>query len=352
MREICVVCLLMWLVLPVRAVDPSLFPQVEQMLELGEDYGIEQDSTLEQGLNHLLAKVEEESGSLLHSGSLVAVRLLGVVLLCGLAESASVGRSALAVTKLAGALAVTMLSVGSVDAMIGLGRETIKRLHSFSQLLLPAMAALTAATGQVTGAAMRQGATVLFAQLLMQTIDQLLIPLVYAYIACSCAHAAVGNDGLKKLGGMLKGGITAILTGILLLFVAYLTVSGAIVGSADAAAVKAAKVAISRVVPVVGGVLSDAAETVLIGAGALRGSVGVIGLLVVLTICVGPFLQLAVHYLTYKLTAALTGTVAEPRLSGLLDSIGGAFGLVLGMTGACAVMLLISVVAAISAVSV
>ena len=54
----------------------------------------------------------------------------------------------------------------------------------------------------------------------------------------------------------------------------YLTASGAIAGSADAAAVKAAKMTISRAIPVVGGILSDAAETVLAGAescGALWG---------------------------------------------------------------------------------
>ena len=100
-----------------------------------------------------------------------------------------------------------------------------------------------------------------------------------------------------------------------------------------------------------GGILSDAAESVLVGAGVLRGSVGVVGLLAALTICIGPFLQLAVHYLTYKLSAALTGTVADPRLSGLLDNIGSAFGLVLGMTGACALLLLISIAAAVSVVT-
>ena len=78
---------------------------------------------------------------------------------------------------------------------------------------------------------------------------------------------------------------------------------------------------------------------------------GIVGLLVVLAICLGPFLQLGFHYLTYKLAAALTGTVADPRLSGLLDSIGGAFGLVLGMTGACALLLLISLVSAVAAVT-
>ena len=142
-----------------------------------------------------------------------------------------------------------------------------------------------------------------------------------------------------------------ILSAVLLAFVGYLSMSGAVAGSADAAAVKTAKLAISRTIPVVGGILADAAESVLAGAGILRGTVGVVGLLTVLAICIGPFLQLGFHYLTYKLAAALTGTVADTRLSGLLDQIGGAFGLVLGMTGACALLLLISLVSAVTAVT-
>ena len=113
-------------------------------------------------------------------------------------------------------------------------------------------------------------------------IDGLLVPLLYAYIAACCAHAALGSDGLKKLAALIKGTIVFLLTAGLLAFVGYLTASGAIAGSADAAAVKAAKMTISRAIPVVGGILSDAAETVLAGAGVLRGTVGVVGMLVVL----------------------------------------------------------------------
>ena len=73
-------------------------------------------------------------------------------------------------------------------------------------------------------------------------------------------------------------------------------------------------------------------------------------MLVVLCMCVVPFLQLGVHYLVYKLTAALSATVTEGRVAGLIDQISGAFGLVLGMTGACALLLLISLVSAVTAV--
>ena len=201
-----------------------------------------------------------------------------------------------------------------------------------------------------SGAVARQLATMLFSDILITLINRLLLPLVYTYIAACVAYAAVGNEGLKRIAGTLKWVVTSILTVVLLVFVGYLTVSGVIAGSTDAVTVKAAKFTMSSLVPVVGGILSDAAETVLAGAGILKNAVGVFGMLAVLCMCVAPFLQLGIHYLTYKVTSALSATVSSGRVAGLIDQIGGAFGLVLGMTGASALLLLISMVSAITAV--
>ena len=55
--------------------------------------------------------------------------------------------------------------------------------------------------------------------------------------------------------------------------------------------------------------------------------------------------------MVYKGAAALCATVAQPQLAGLIDAIGSAFGLVLGMTGAGALVLLVSLVSAIGAVT-
>ena len=158
----------------------------------------------------------------------------------------------------------------------------------------------------------------------------------------------MGNEGLKRLAGVLKWVVTTVLTILLLTYVGYLTVSGVVAGTADAVAVKAARFTVSSMVPVVGGILSDAAETVLAGAGVLKNAVGVFGMLTILSICLVPFLRLGVHYLAYKLTGALAATVADGRVAGLIDQIGSAFGLVLGMTGASALLLLVSMVSAVS----
>lgn len=108
---------------------------------------------------------------------------------------------------------------------------------------------------------------------------------------------------------------------------------------------------VTDAVPVVGSILSDATGTVLAGAGMLKSAVGVFGLLAVLAICLTPFVTMAVQYLLYKLAAFLAGTVTEEPLAELIDALGSAFGLMLGMTGSCALALLISIISSVSVVS-
>lgn len=350
MKRVVVFCVLALIcTLPAQGAELAV-PGLDELWKQAEEVGVERDATLDGGLSSLLDSALAQAGTFFRVSLSTAVKLMAVVLLCSLAGSAGSGEGLQAV-QIAGALAVTTLTMTDMAAMIGLGRDTLARMEDISAVLLPAMAVLTAATGSVTAAAARQGATVLFSQLLITAMDRLLVPLVYAYVAAVCAHAAVGNPGLKKTADLIRGGITFLLTALLLAFVGYLTASGAIAGSVDASAVKAAKLAISRAIPVVGGILADASESVLAGAGALRGTVGVVGLLVVLALCLTPFLRLALQYLVYKTAAALCATVAQPGLSGLIDAIGSAFGLVLGMTGAGALVLLISLVSAVGAVT-
>ncbi len=316
--------------------------------------GVSPDENLDLngGIMEIWNKAGSAMGEVRNKAVKSGVMLLVIVLLCAVAEGAYAGTetSSLQVVPMVGALAITAVSVADMNTLVGLGKEAISNMALFSKALLPTMATVTALSGAPAGAAVRQLATMMFSDFLLTLIDRLLLPLVYLYIAALMAYAAIGNEGLKRVAGAIRWAVTSLLTVVLLAFVGYLTISGVIAGSADAVSIKAAKFAMSSMVPVVGGIISDAAETVLAGAGILRSAVGVFGMLAILAICVVPFLYLGIHYLAYKCAAALAATISSSRVTGLIDGIGGAFGLVLGMTGACALLLLVALVSSISLV--
>ena len=73
--------------------------------------------------------------------------------------------------------------------------------------------------------------------------------------------------------------------------------------------------------------------------------------LTVLALCAYPFLQLGIQYLLYKLTAFLASVIGDTELCGLIGGLGGAFGLILGMVGSCALVLLVSILASAAVVT-
>ena len=326
----------------------------EALPEGAEEWMVEDVSGPEgfsRGIAAIAEGVLEEGKDILRSRLRGAASVLLVAVFCGAVESFSGGGRAAAFLPMAGGLAVTMLTVGSLDELIGLGSRTIGELDTFSKVLLPTLAAATAASGSVTSATMQQVTTVFLVSLLISLINVFLMPLCCLYIGVLAAGSCLQEARLAAIAEGMKKVITWTLTTALLLFTVYLSVARVITGAADAAAVKVTKAAISGVVPVVGGIIAEASETVLTGAGLLKNTVGVFGMLAILAGCALPFLHLGVQYLLYKLTAFLSAAVGAPWLCKLIDGLGGAFGLVLGMTGSCAVLLLVSVFSFVAAVT-
>ncbi|MCQ2442332.1 MAG: stage III sporulation protein AE [Oscillospiraceae bacterium] len=242
-----------------------------------------------------------------------------------------------------GVVAVTAVSVADVSSLMGLGRAAVDQIDSFSTLLIPVVTACSAASGSVTGSAARQVAVVFFSDLLIRLIDRVLIPFVYLYTGACVASAAVENQGIAELARLLKWAVTTVLTTLLLAFTGYLSLSSAAAAGADAVTIRLTRTVISNMVPVVGGILSGATETVLSGVAVLRNIVGTFGVVAVLGFCVSPFLRLGIQYLVYRVVAVLASVVSRGSVPKLINDIAGAFGLVLGMTGTAALLVMLAI---------
>ena len=277
------------------------------------------------------------------SGLRLCAVLLAMVTLCAVVRMSAQKDPVNAVSAV-GALGICAACLGGMQSMISLASETVTRLSDYSACLLPVMASAMAMSGGTVSAGTLYAGTALFSGLLSRLIARLLLPGVSVYLVVAAAEAALADSLLSELREFVGWLISKSLRVVLFVFTGYLTVTGVISGSADAAAVRATKAAVSGMVPVVGSILSDASETLLASASALKSSMGVFGMLAVLAICLTPFLKIGAQYLLLKGTAAVSGTIGMPQQVKLVKHAATAMGYLLAMTGACALMLLISVV--------
>ena len=297
-------------------------------------------SGFEAGIRSILENALPILDDALHKAMRSSAIMLAALVLCALAGAGEESRAAL----ITGVLSITAVGMLEMNSLASSGREALMEMQSFADLLLPAMAAATAASGGITASTAIYAGTALFTDLLMRAMTYLLLPLLNIYVAICGAKAICGNEMLDRLSDLVKWVFRSGIKTILFVFTAYLTITGLVSGAADATVLKAAKLTISGVVPVVGSMISDASETVIVGAATVKNAIGVFGMLAVIAICIGPFLTIAGQYLLMKLTAAAGSALGPKPLLGLVDAISESLGFLLAMTGAAALMLLIACV--------
>jgi len=245
---------------------------------------------------------------------------------------------------LAGTIGISLILLQSAGSLVNLASLTVTEISQYGKLLLPVMTAALASQGGISTSAALYTGTALFDALLTSLIGKLLTPMVYLFLLLAVACCAIGEDILKKIRDTMKWVISWSLKTLLYIYTGYISISGVVSGATDAAALKAAKLTISSVVPVVGGILSDASEAVLVGTGSLKNAAGIYGLFAIIAIWIGPFLQIGTHYLLLKATGAVCSIFASKSNTELVQDFTSALGLLLAMTGTISLMLLISLV--------
>lgn len=246
--------------------------------------------------------------------------------------------------EIVGAVCIASLMLQNSRALIGLAVETVTEISEYSKLFLPVIAAASSAQGGVTSATALCIGTSVFTAFLTNVLRSIMVPAVYFFLAAAIANCAVGEQALKSIRDQLKKLSAWFLKTVLTIFLTYMSITGAVTGTADKTAVKAAKAAISTVVPVIGKNLADASEALLLSAGLVKNSIGLYGIFVFLAIFLSPFVRIGAHYLVMKGTAALCTIVGSKQLTELTEDFCAAMGLLLGMTGT---MCALSVIAAV-----
>ena len=337
-RGLLLIMILLILVLPVHAADlePPEVPESAQpyMPEETENFGEGLWYVIRSALRELEPQFVKAAKVCL---SVIAVTLLTALLLTIKGEISEV-------VELTGAVSIGVLLLQPANVLVQLGVETISELSNYGNLLLPVMTTALAAQGGVTSSTALYAGTALFNTVLSNLISHLLVPILYIFLCVSVGYAAVGDTILEKIRKFSKWLITWSLKIILYVFTGYMGLTGVVSGSTDAAALKATKLTISGVVPVVGGILSDASEAILVGASLVKNAVGVYGLLALIAIWIKPFVQIGVQYLMLKGTAAICAGIGSKRVCGIIDDFAAGMGLILAMTGTTCLLLLISIV--------
>lgn len=280
-----------------------------------------------------------------------ALSIFAVVLFGAVGVALTQGQKQGDYVQIASCAAVSFLMADGVNSLVGTAFSTLSDLSAYARVALPAIYSAAAAAGAPASASARYAVSCLALDVMMSAAERILLPLLSAYIAMAICGSIFDNPILRSGLKISKKAAVLLMSAMTTALTALLAVSGMVSGSADAAAVKTAKTVISAALPVVGGIMSDAASSVLAAAGLIRSTAGAFGLVSACALCLSPFAVFAVKKMLFSLAAVAAEMTAGPRLSRLLADMADVMGLLLGLVGCFGLMLFFSIVSAMRAVT-
>ena len=274
------------------------------------------DISSSSGLFVILKRIAEErfKAALVPTAVLTVTALLtalsGIVSDEGLKKTLGIMLSASAVLSVAGMLA----------SLAGTAYSAVEDTARLSENTTPIMSALLISVGSETSAAVFTPQFAFLSETVTLAVSRTVLPLTAAQGVIAAADAVSDSaklGGIQKLIGKLIRWTLGILSTV---YVGMTAVRGLTAASRDGVAIRTAKFAIDKLVPIAGGMVSGTADSILGSALLLRNGVGTAAILILISRIIEPAAVLLSGVFVFRAAEALCSPAADERAVRLLSN--------------------------------
>lgn len=297
---------------------------------------------LSEMIGFLLSRLANE----LVVGSALLVQLVAVAILAALLHSLATAFGNKGVHELAflvAMMALLFLGVQTFRTAVDVANVSISNMVGFMHAMLPLMATLLAAVGGITSAAIFHPMLVALVAGVATLVQSVIFPLAFIGVIVAVIGKIAGDFPVDRLAGLARQWSMTLLGLCFIVFMAFLSVRGAIGPVADGLGVRAAKFLTGTFVPVVGSRIADAMEVVVGGSLLIKNAIGAFGMVVVFVVTALPAVKLFSLLVIFRVATALVEPVSEKRLVEALNSLGDGLALILACVLTTALMFFIAV---------
>lgn len=237
---------------------------------------------------------------------------------------------------------LAILIVGSFYQIVEITRDTINSMVNFMQIILPVLLTFLVLAGGPNTKLIFHPMILATVNVIGSLVKNVIFPLVYFSFIISILSNLSQRMELKKLSELGRQIVVFIISASFTVFIGIITIYG-LSTKIDGITIRTAKFAVDRFVPIVGGFLSDAVETVIGSSAILKNGIGIIGLFILIIITAIPIIKISTLLLIYKITGAVIEPIVSKNVSNLLNDVSKSFLLILISTVSVAIMFFITI---------
>lgn len=237
---------------------------------------------------------------------------------------------------------IAALVISNFSEVMVMAKLSVGRMVDFMQLLLPILLSLLIITGGAASKIMFHPMILGTVNILGLIVEVLIFPLIYFSFIVSLLSNLSQRTELGKLAELGRQIITFIISASFTIFIGILTIYG-LSSKIDGLSIRTAKFAVDTLVPVVGGFLSDAVDTVIGSSAILKNGLGIVGLIVLVMIIMLPIIKVTVLLLIYSIIGALIEPIASSNIVKFFEDVSKTLLLVLISIVAIGIMFFITI---------
>lgn len=244
-----------------------------------------------------------------------------VVILCSITDSLHDGGSMLSGTfNTVGVLACSGMICTSFASVMESSKAAINSLSAFLTVYIPTFAGIMAASGQTATASAYNATITVASQFITQFFSVIIFPLSSCIMGISIAGAINPDFKINTIAEAAKKLIFWSLGLLMAVFTGLLAVQSFVSAAADSVSMRTIKFTVASTVPIVGGAVSEALQTVKSSMTLLKSTTGSFGIIASVTVMLPVVLSVILFRIALMISSAVSDSFGTSRLTVLLRS--------------------------------
>ena len=220
--------------------------------------------------------------------------------------------------------------------------SSLDSINEYMTAYIPVFTGVSTASGNAVSAAGYYSVMFFVCELMVYISSKLLLPLISCVLAMSLVSAIDPAIGLGKAAETVRSFVVKALSFIMIVFTALMSITGLSGSAADSLGAKTIKFAASSFIPVIGGSVSEAYSAVKGSLGAIRTSVGLIGVLTVAVIVLRPLIAVIAMRIIVAAAKIIHDMFSLEQSSAVLTGIGSVLAIAMSIAVAYALFFIVA----------
>ena len=254
----------------------------------------------------------------------VLIKIMGIIVLISLTdalENAMTSQTLKTVMNGVSVMTVSVVLIRPLSEVIGYAVNIINVSADFMLAYIPIMVTVMLSSGQAIQGAGNYAIVTGAGTVISQISKNMLVPLLHTFLGMSVVSGISQRINLGGFCELIYKIIRWVLTFVMSMFTAILTMQSIIGVSGDTAGVRATRFAISSFVPLVGGALSEAYQTVRSCMGMLKSGIGVFSIIATALMYMPCIVSCLLWLTAVNISVAMAGVFNAGQIGNLLRSI-------------------------------